>query len=91
MKKRIVQTSLTRYQKEITEYNESYQPTNWNIEFIMMNGQRHWLSPEDAIRFNRRVVAWYSNIQGWPEHHEDWAWTANHSECLLPAEILEEH
>ena len=76
---------------KITEYDESYEPIRWNIEFIMMDGQRHQLSPEDAIHFNRRVVAWYSNVQGWPENHEDWAWTANLTECPLPAEVLGEY
>ena len=76
---------------KITEYDESYEPICWNIEFMMLNGQRHCLSPKEAIRFNRRVVAWYSNVQGWPEQYEDWAWTANHDECKLPDEILEEH
>ena len=75
----------------MTEYNESYEPIRWNIEFIMMDGRKHRLSPEDAIRLNRRVDAWYSNLQGWPEQYEDWAWMASHDECQLPDEILKEH
>ena len=88
---RLVLRDIRKVNHKITDYDDSYEPIRWNIEFIMIDGQRHRLSPEEAIQFNRRVVAWYSNIQGWPEHHEDWGWTVNHSECPLPSEILKEH
>ena len=81
---------IRKVNHKITEYDNNFEPSEWNIEFIMMNGERHWLSPEEAINFNRKVVAWYSNIHGWAEHNTKWAWTANHEECKFPLELLEE-
>ena len=57
---RLVLQDIQKVNHKITEYNDSYEPIRWNIEFIMMNGQRHRLSPEEAIQFNRRAVAWRS-------------------------------
>ena len=61
---RLVLQDIRKVNHKITEYDESYKPICWNTEFILQNGQRHCLSPKEAITFNRRVVAWYSNVQG---------------------------
>ena len=73
----------------VFERNEQGHPAIYHIQFIMENGHQLSMTPEEAVAFNRPAVALLSNPKGWPKLYEEWAWTADQSECKLPLDILD--
>ena len=56
-----------------------------------MNGDEVELSFHELRARHRKVMSWFSNIQGLPDRDPlVWGWTASYEECRTPYESLED-